>query len=198
MVHLKKNLKKNKKTRPSPCTPCDSKHLVSGAAQWIACPQALAPCPPTQCRSSPCAVPHPQQHGAWTVASTLCFAEHPHVGLWCPAWGSHLLDPQQGPSPLGAGGEEGPTRGRHMSFSLWSGVGLPGSGFRGQDLGSKSSGLTPHTLSFLVRILSAALYFLVPSENQTYLTTWATSVSNSLFSLGGWKQESHHTFPNLG
>lgn len=85
-----------------------------------------------------------------------------------------------------------------MSFSLWSRVGLPGWGVRGQDLGSKSSGLTPNTLSFLVRILLAALYFLVPSENQAYLTTWAMSVSNSLFSLGGWKQESHHTFPNLG
>ena len=53
-----------------------------------------------------------------------------------------------------------------MSFSLWPGVGLPGWGVRGQDLGSKSSGLTPHTLSFLVRILSAAPLFLVPSENQ--------------------------------
>lgn len=85
-----------------------------------------------------------------------------------------------------------------MSFSLWPGVGLPGWGVRGQDLGSKSSRLTLHTLSFLVRILSAAPHFLVPSENQAYLTTWAARVSNSLFSLGGWKQESHHTYPTLG
>lgn len=41
-----------------------------------------------------------------------------------------------------------------------------------------------HTLSFLVRILSAAPHFLVPSENQAYLTTWAARVSNSYFHWG--------------